>query len=86
MNFAFISTLNRSERPTWMGFIRHVGDQIGDGLIMIARNAIEDLELRSDNYHLAPVRNPGAMLMAALERCREQIARSLARTHATQKK
>jgi hypothetical protein len=37
MNFAFISTLNRSERPARMGFIRHVGDQIGDGLIMIAR-------------------------------------------------
>ena len=50
------------------------------------RNAIEDLKLRSDNYHLTPMRNPGAMLMAALKRCREQIARSLAHTHATQKK
>jgi hypothetical protein len=44
------------------------------------RNAIEDLKLRSDNYHLPAMRNPGAMLTTAFERCRDQLARSL--THA----
>jgi hypothetical protein len=46
------------------------------------RNAIEDLELRSDNYHLPAVKNAGAMLTAAFERCREQLARSLAHARA----
>jgi DNA-binding MarR family transcriptional regulator len=41
------------------------------------RNAIEDLELRSDNYHLPDMKNPGAMLTSAFERCRGQLARSL---------
>jgi hypothetical protein len=50
MNFAFISTLNRSERPARMGFIRHVGDQIGDGLIMIAR--VPDSPMASWPDHL----------------------------------
>jgi hypothetical protein len=50
MSFAFISTLNRSERPARMGFMRHVGDQIGDGLIMIAR--VPDSSMTSWPGHL----------------------------------